>query len=176
MKNLILLLLISTIASCSSQKLSDYSNENPKINLREFFNGKIQALGIVQNRSGKVIKRFEADIDASWVGNVGTLDEKFQYSDNTTSTRVWKLVEVSPNKYEATASDVIGTAKGETSGNAFFLEYNLNLPVGDSNYKIHFEDWMYLVDKNTLLARTYMTKWGVNVGEITIVMKRRDSL
>lgn len=176
MKNLVLILLLVLVSSCSSQKLNDYSNETPKLNLREFFNGKILALGIVQNRSGKIIKRFEADIVASWNGNVGTLDEKFQYSDNTKSSRVWKLTELSPNKYEATAGDVIGVAKGETSGNAFFLEYYLDLPVGDSSYKIHFEDWMYLVDKNTLLARTYMTKWGVNVGEITIVMTKKDAL
>lgn len=176
MKKLMIILLVSTFVSCSSQKLNDYSNENPKLNLREFFNGNIRALGIVQDRSGKVIKRFEVDIQASWNGNVGTLDEKFQYSDNTKSTRVWTLNEVAPNKYEATAGDVIGIAKGETSGNAFFLEYYLDLPVGDSSYKIHFEDWMYLVDKNTLLARTYMSKWGVKVGELTIVMTKKVTL
>ena len=174
MKIVAVTLLLFILTSCSSHDLKDYANETPKLNLRDFFSGKIQALGIVQNRSGKVIKRFEADISASWVGNVGTLDEKFQYSDNTKSTRVWKLTETSPNKYVATAHDVFDQAKGEVAGNAFFLDYYLDLPVGDSSYKIHFKDWMYLVDNKTILARTYMTKWGFNVGEITLVMTKKD--
>lgn len=166
----ILLLTLFALVSCSNQTLSQYQNETPKLNLREFFNGKILAQGIVQDRSGKVIKRFDVDIHASWEGNVCTLDEKFIYSDNTKSTRVWKLSETGPAKYEGRAHDVIGVAQGEVSGNAFFFQYNLDLPVGEDSYKIHFEDWMYLLNKKTLLARSYMTKWGFRVGEVTIIM------
>ena len=68
------------ISSCSDHSIKSYSDEFPKIVLREFFNGKIYALGIVQNRSGKVIKRFKVDIRAYWEGNTGYLDEKFIYS------------------------------------------------------------------------------------------------
>jgi len=167
-----LLILVST--SCSVQTLQDYREEAPKLDLREFFNGKIYAQGIVQERSGKVIKRFDVDINASWKENICTLDEKFTYSDNTKSTRIWKLSEISPSKYEGRAGDVIGVAQGEVAGNTFFFQYNLNLPVGDSEYNIHFEDWMYLLDKKTLLARSYMTKWGFRVGEVTIVMTKKD--
>jgi hypothetical protein len=174
MKILFLITLLMS-ASCSNLKVDHYQNESPKLELREFFNGKIFALGIVQDRSGKVIKRFEVDILASWMENVCTLDEKFSYSDNTKSTRVWKLSEVGPKKYEGRAHDVIGVALGEVSGNAFYFDYNLDLPVGDSSYKVHFEDWMFLLDKKTLLARTQMTKWGIKVGEVTIVMSKKDN-
>ena len=37
------------------------------------------AHGIVQDRSGKVIKRFKVDIKASWKDDIATLDEKFVY-------------------------------------------------------------------------------------------------
>ena len=57
---ILLILCLLILASCSGQKLSTYENEVPKINLREFFNGNIKAQGIVQNRSGKIIKRFTA--------------------------------------------------------------------------------------------------------------------
>ncbi len=170
----IITLLLTFLVSCSSQKLQDYQSEDPKLELREFFNGKIFAQGIVQDRSGKVIKRFDVDIMASWKGNVATLDEKFVYSDKTKSSRVWTLSELSPGKYEGRAGDVIGVAHGEVAGNTFFFQYNLDLPVGDSNYSVHFEDWMYLLDKKTLLARTQMTKWGFKVGEVTIIMVKKD--
>lgn len=173
MKKLIFLLMFSFV-SCSGQKLQNYTNEEPKLDLKEFFNGKIFAQGIVQDRSGTVIKRFDVDIIATWKDNVGTLDEKFVYSDKTTSTRVWTLTEVSPKKYEGRAGDVIGVAHGEVAGNAFYFQYYLDVPVGKSSYSIHFDDWMYLLDKKTLLAKTQMTKWGFKVGEVTIVMTKKD--
>lgn len=169
---LILALMLVTLVSCSSQKIEDYKDANPKLSLRSFFNGKLLAQGIVQDRSGVIINRFDVDINAYWKENVGTIDEKFQYSDNTKSTRVWKLTEIANSKYEGVAHDVIGVAKGEVAGNAFYFEYVLDVPVGKKSYNIHFDDWMYLLDENTLMAKTAMTKWGFKVGEVTIVMKK----
>lgn len=172
----ILMLLSFLLVSCSGQSLNNYANETPTLNLRSFFNGKIEAQGIVQDRSGKVIKRFNVDINASWKGDVGTIDEKFVYSDSTTGARVWTLKEVSPQSFEGRAHDVIGTALGNVKGNTFFFEYKLDVPVGNSNYSIHFEDWMYLLNEKTLMARTKMTKWGFGVGEVTIIMNKKDNL
>ena len=161
------------LSSCADHSIKSYNDELPKINLREFFNGEIYALGIVQDRSGQVIKRFKVDIKSYWKGNKAILDEKFVYSDGTKSSRVWELKEIGASKYEGRADDVVGIASGETAGNAFYFEYDLDLPVGDTNYKVNFEDWMYLLDKNTLLARSYMNKWGFNLGEVTIVMNKK---
>ncbi len=168
------IIIFIIISSCSDHSIRSYTDEQPKINLREFFNGNIYALGIVQNRSGKVIKRFKVDIKAFWKGNKGYLDEKFVYSDGKTESRVWELMEISQTVYEGRANDVIGIANGETAGNAFFFEYNLDLPVDDTSYKVNFEDWMFLLDKNTLLARSYMSKWGFNLGEVTIVFNKKE--
>ena len=154
------IILLLFLSSCADHSIKSYSDELPKINLREFFNGEIYALGIVQDRSGRVIKRFKVDIRASWIGSKAILDEKFTYSDGTKSSRVWELEEV-------------GVASGETAGNVFYFEYNLDLPVDETTYEVNFEDWMYLLDKNTLLARSYMNKWGFDLGEVTIVMNKK---
>jgi hypothetical protein len=104
------------ITSCTDHKINYYSNETPKINLNKFFNGKLLAHGIVQDRSGKVIKRFKVDIIASWKNNVATLDEKFVYSDGSKGSRVWKLEKIDSNQFEGTAGNVEGIAEGETAG------------------------------------------------------------
>ncbi len=168
-----LVTLLFLLTACSSHKVTDYQAQSPQINLKEFFNGKIRALGIVQDRSRKVIKRFTVEIDAQWDGDTGTLDESFVYSDGTKDKRVWTLK--GKNKhFQGSAHDVIGTATGETSGNAFYFEYELKLPVDDSVYHVTFEDWMFQLDQNTLLARSYMSKWGINLGEVTIIMTKQD--
>ena len=161
------------LSSCADHSIKSYNDELPKINLREFFNGEIYALGIVQDRSGRVIKRFKVDIKASWTGSKAILDEKFTYSDGTKSSRVWELKEVGSARYEGRADDVVGVASGETAGNVFYFVYNLDLPVEETTYVVNFEDWMYLLDKNTLLARSYMNKWGFDLGEVTIVMNKK---
>ena len=120
----------------------------------------------------KVIKRFKVDIVASWKDDIATLDEKFIYSDGSKSSRIWKLKKISSNQFEGTAGDVEGVAEGETAGNAFYFEYDLNLPVDDTTYVVNFEDWMFLMDENTLLSRSYMSKWGFDVGEVTLVMTK----
>lgn len=171
---IIMMFFVLFIASCSTPVLENYKNEVPKLDLKSFFNGKILAQGIVEDRSGKVIKRFDVDILASWDKNVGTIDEKFIYSDGKKESRIWKLTEISPNKFQGEAADVEGVALGEVAGNTFLFEYKLNVPVDDSTYRIHFEDWMYLLKEDTLLARTKMTKWGFKVGEVTIIMTKRD--
>jgi len=166
------IVLFFLISSCTEHKINYYKNETPKINLNEFFNGKLLAHGIVQDRSGKVINRFKVNIVASWKDDIATLDEKFVYSDGSRSSRIWKLKKIGSNQFEGTAGDVEGIADGETAGNAFYFVYDLNLPVDDSTYVINFEDWMFLMDENTLLSRSYMSKWGFDVGEVTLVMTK----
>ena len=55
------------------------------------FNGTLDAHGVFQDRSGKVVKRFQVVIDAGWKGDTGTLDERFTYSDGSTQRQVWTI-------------------------------------------------------------------------------------
>ncbi|WP_372654356.1 DUF3833 domain-containing protein [Halobacteriovorax sp.] len=173
MNKVVLLVLFLFQVSCADHSVMNYKDEEPKLNLRSFFNGNIYALGIVQDRSGVIIQRFKVDMVANWKGNVATLDEKFLYSDGTKGERIWTLTEKEGRMYEGTAGDVDGKARGQVSGNTFFFEYVLNVPVGESVYRVKLEDWMFLLDDNTLMARSYMSKWGFDVGEVTIVMMKR---
>lgn len=169
-----ILLFVLSLCSCSGQKLEDYAGFKPSLDLHQFFKGKLVAKGIVQDRSGKVLQRFRADIEADWKGPVATLDESFVYADGTTSKRIWTLTEKANSEYIGVAHDVIGEAKGVVKGNTFYFEYVLNLKVDESEYEVTFSDWMYLLDERTLLARSYMTKFGINVGEVTLVMTREE--
>ena len=107
-----------------------------------------------------------------WNGNVGVLDEKFQYSDGTTERRIW-TINKNGNRYVGTAADVVGEAAGESGGNALRWTYVLALKVGDSTYNMDMDDWMYLLDERTMLNKTAMSKFGVKAGEVTLFFKKR---
>ena len=78
-----------------------------------------------------------------------------------------------PGRWKGTAADVDGEAFGEVSGNAFHWRYVLNLKVDDSTYKVAFDDWMYLLDDKTLANRSYMSKLGVELGQVTLFFRKQ---
>ncbi|MGD2141740.1 MAG: DUF3833 family protein, partial [Burkholderiales bacterium] len=75
MRLLCLALLTAAVtigAGCAAPNVDNYRDERPVLDLREYFDGEIEAYGMFQNRSGEVIKRFTVAIKGSWNGNVGT--------------------------------------------------------------------------------------------------------
>jgi Protein of unknown function (DUF3833) len=83
--------LVAGLAGCASQDLVKYQKEQPVLDLKTYFNGPITAYGVFQDRSGQVVRRFTVQMDCSWRGDVGTLDEHFIYSDGTKERRVWTI-------------------------------------------------------------------------------------
>ena len=158
---------------CSSVNIDDYRAEKPVLELRDYFNGTLDAWGMFQDRSGKVIKRFHVQIDSRRDGERLILDERFTYSDGSTDRRVWTLTPDGQQAWRGTAADVAGEARGELAGNAFRWRYSLNLPVDDQVYVVHFDDWMYLIDEHTLVNRASMRKFGIEWGQVTLFFRRQ---
>jgi hypothetical protein len=160
------------LAGCTSVTPLDYRAEKPELDLARYFNGPIDGWGMVQDRSGKVLRRFHVRIDARWQGNVGTLDESFVWSDGKKEKRVWTVTRIDANHYTGTAGDVVGTASGVAHGNALQWKYVLKLPPEQGGWEVDLDDWMYLVDADTLLNRSTITKFGIRFAEITIAFRR----
>ncbi len=171
-----LALSVCVLQGCSGPNVLIYKNENPTLNLKEFFNGEVKAWGIFTNRSGEVIKRFTVVMDCSWNGDEGILDEKFIYSDGTKQQRIWKLKDLGMGTYQGSASDVVGIAQGQSSGNALQWKYILSLPVDDMVWEVQFEDWMYQIDQNVMINKARMTKWGIYLGEVTLSFTKTPSI
>jgi len=168
--------LLILLTSCTSVQVKEYSEEKPTLDLARYFDGTIEGWGMFQDRSGKVLKRFNVRIDASWKDNVGTLDEHFVWSDGKRTQRVWTITRVDEHSYTGTAADVIGIARGEAYGNALRWRYVLNLEVDDGEtYEVDFDDWMYLIDERTMLNRSVMSKFGFELGQVTLSFTRRGA-
>ena len=127
---------------------------------------------MVQDRSGKVLRRMVVEMNCTWNGNEGALDESFQWSDGKTEKRVWKIRK-NGNIYTGTAADVIGTAEGVAAGNALQWRYTLKLPADVGGYEMSMDDWMWMIDDKTVTNRTTMSKFGVKFAEITIFFRKR---
>ena len=135
------------VAACASTTPADYAAEKPLLDLKTYFNGDLTAHGLFDD---------------------GVLDEQFVYSDGEKQQRIWRLKKLADGKYTGTAGDVIGTAQGQSAGNAFQWSYTLRLPVDGKTYDVQFDDWMYLMDDRVMLNKAVMSKFGVRLGEVTL--------
>ena len=155
------------------KNISQYENNNPKLDLRTYLDGKTKAWGMLEDRKGNVTRRFVVDMQTVWNGNHGVLKEYFTFDDGEKSERTWKIEYKNDNTFTATAGDVIGHAIGRQSGNALQMKYTLDLAVGKKNYKVNLDDWMFQLDEKRLVNKSEIKKFGITVARLTIFFEKQ---
>jgi hypothetical protein len=103
------------------------------------------------------------------------LAEKFYFDDGEISYRNWQLLKQQDGSYQGTAEDVIGIGIGKHQGFAFQFRYELALQIGEDNYQVSMDDWMYQLDESRVMNKTSMSKFGVKVAEITLFFDKENS-
>ena len=174
MKIILALIVTILLTNCSGNNMKpiDFKDQKPRLIIEKYLSGNIKAWGILQNRSGKVIRQFTADLNGKWDGKQLVLDEKFIWNDGEIQTRQWKIDKIDEHNYEGTAGDVVGKAKGYSYGPAFKFEYVLLVPVKGKEMKITFDDWIFMQDEKIAINRATLTKFRFKVGELTVFFKK----
>jgi hypothetical protein len=173
---IVIAIVVTALSGCGSLSVSVYKDEKPKLTIEEYFSGDLEAIGIVSDRSGRVLKRFVCAMKGSWNGNELILDEDFQWSDNTHQKRVWRLTKTSPNTFVGTAGDVVGEAQVEVAGNAMHLVYTLEVPMDGSTTRLHVDDWLYLVTDTAMINHSKLTKFGLDAAEVVLSIRKISPL
>lgn len=172
---LIGLLLIGTCMSACTLSIEGekYVDTKPAFNLFEFFEGDVKAWGIVQNRSGDVVQRFQVNIVGKLDQDTMVLDETFSYGvGDGPLKRIW-TIQKNAQGFRGNADDILDSATGVSYGNAFNFTYSMDLPVDDTSYKVAFNDWFWAFDKEAIMNRAYITKFGIVMAEVTIFMQKQ---
>lgn len=173
------IILCSMLAGCSTVDMIQYRKNEPQFDLFDYFHGNSKGWGIVQNRKGALTRQFNVDITGTINADGDlVLKEDFDWNDGEQTSRTWIISKQNTHTYYGTAEDVVAGAKGILYGNVLNWEYQLNLEIDATTWKINFSDWMFLVDRDLLLNKASMTKFGFKVGEVTIIFQkspRRES-
>jgi len=156
----------------SSSSLAQIQDGPRQLVLEEYFLGQTSAYGLFEDRFGKVRRQFKVDITGALDGNRLTLTEHFLYDDGERETRIWEIDVLGDGRYRGTAGDVTGIAEGQVSGNAFNWKYKVDLKVGGSVWNVGFNDWMFLMEDDVLLNRAYVTRYGIEIGQVTIAFRK----
>ena len=145
-----------------------------------FFAGQTVALGIFEDRFGNLRRQFRVVLEGMVDGDVLTLDETFLYDDGEQDFRKWVIRRAGKGKdgevlYEGSAEDITGVASGAISGNALNWEYDVVLSIDGRKVEVHFDDWIYQQHEDVAINRAYVSKFGIEIGSVTIVFLRGDA-
>ena len=91
-KGIISMGILCALFGCSGIEPKKYIEQQPQADIKEFFNGPIKAWGIIQDRSGNVVSKFDVDMVGKWEDNKGVLEEDFHYYDGWCSCLHWRCV------------------------------------------------------------------------------------
>lgn len=172
-----IIILSMSLLSCSKITPKHYQSNSPQLDIRQYLNGKIKAWGMLEDRSGKITRRFTVEMEGKWKGNEGVLEEYFTFDDGEKSERIWTIAFSDDHHFTAKAADVVGQAKGSQYGNAMQMNYVLDLEVDKekkTRYNVSLDDWMYLLEDDILVNKSTIKKFGITFGKLTIFFKKID--
>ncbi|MDA0704015.1 MAG: DUF3833 domain-containing protein [Proteobacteria bacterium] len=170
-----LLFLSILLVGCSSMDVTKFAGTTPEFKPERYFAGRTEAWGMFQDRFGTVRRTFHVTIDGQWDDELLTLDERFVYDDGTLDRRIWRIRKLDDHSYEGEADDVVGKATGRAYGRALGWEYDLRMSIGGSEWTMRFEDLMVLQDGDVLINVAEVSKFGLNVGRVTLFFRKPDA-
>jgi len=168
-----------TLAACTGKpSMSDPVLTDRQLNMEEFFDGTVVAHGQFQDVLGTVRRSFVVTISGNWDGERLILTEDFVYEDGSTEQRVWTLSKTGPETWSGTAPGVQGVAQGVEDGNRFNWQYTIDLPIPAADgttdtMRVSFDDWMWQLSDDRLFNRAYMKRFGVDIGDVSIMFERQ---
>lgn len=153
-------------------RVEDFEGRVPTLAPERYFEGRVRAWGIFEDRFGTLRRQFTVIIDGTWDGQTLVLTEDFSYDDGKTERRVWSVSRIDAHTYEATADSIVGKATGHCAGNAIHWTYTMALPLRRRELKVRFSDWMFQQDRDVVINRATVSKFGVRIGSTTIFFLR----
>ncbi len=173
---LLLLLCSSAVilfAGCTGMNVVDFESGRPLLDPTQYFTGETSSSGVLENRGGAPQEPVTTQTVGRWVDGTLLLEQELQIGGKK-QHRSWRIRKLDANHFEATANDMVGTARGEARGNVFHWSFTLALSPGNPLSRVQMSQWMYLQpDGRTLLNHSTIRKFGIVVAQVTEVFQRK---
>lgn len=143
----------------------------PQLKLEGFFDGSVKGFGFMHTRFGKVSQQFHISADGQWNAEkqVLALTETYQFDDGHRDELKWRITKLSDTAYRGVEDCLEREAEGEQSAHHFRWRYVRDVPQkGGSSTRLKFDDCFYLQSPNLLMARASVSRFGFEVGIITV--------
>ncbi len=154
-------------------RVAEFQDGRPVLDPAEFFTGRANSLGVMENRRGAPVKRVTTTTTGHWEGATLHLEQDIVVGDAKPQHRSWRIRRLDAHHFAATANDMVGTASGEAYGNVFHWSFTLALSPGNPLANVQMSQWMYLQpDGRTLVNHSTIRKFGIVVAQVTEQFRR----
>ncbi len=133
-----------------------------------FFDGHVRSRGVMEDRSGAPTGWIVTDCVGHKDGQGGLrMVQHLSFQDATAQERVWQVRRSGPGRFEATASDMVGSALGDTSGGAFHWRWVLARAPGERPFDVTMDQWIYPLGDGSVMIRSTISKFGFILSEVS---------
>jgi virulence-associated protein VapD len=150
----------------------NYNKKLPAFSMESYFSNKVTALGYMTFfYPHKTIKDIKIFFSGKFHNNTLTLKEN--YTDNDSKVlRTWSFKKTSSSCYIGKESNVKGIIKVSIYDNKLNMKYKFKTSYKKIYFSVNVKDSMYLVDKETLINKTIVSKYGITLAESFLVYKK----
>ena len=169
------LLLAVALDACSDPvPITHFAGTIPEFDPVTFFTGHTVSWGVLENRSGQPTGIVTTDCQGTAEGADGLhMVQHLTMPDGATQARDWHMRRIAPHQFEATANDMVGTARGEAQGRVFHWRWVLATAPGNSLRNVVMNQWMYYEPDGSMVNRTTIRKLGIILVEVTEQFQHR---
>jgi hypothetical protein len=166
--SLIICSLAATLVAGCDRTAPPSASSGPAFDPLAFFTGHTHSWGVVENRSGAPTEWVVTDSHGEKDGTDRLrMVQHLSFQDGSAQQRDWTLWRTGPDRFEATANDMIGSATGQVDGNIFHWQWVLARSPGNSLMDVTMSQWMYRLADGSVMIRTTVSKFGIVLAEVS---------
>ena len=144
----------------------------PKFEFDSFFKGKVNAIGYMnffypKKRNKKLNVLFTGTLK----NNKLKLIEEY-HEDNTKTIREWQFEKISNNKFIGNGNNIKKAFEIKINNNFLEMQYQFKTKYKNFKFNVCVKDQMYLVNKNTLINYTKISKFFIPIAETQLLYKK----
>ncbi len=144
----------------------------PYFDFYYFFSGKIDAFGnMILFYPKKRIKNLKISFIGKLKKNFLFLNERYKDNDGLIY-RHWKFKKISKNTFYGYEKDLVGKALINIKKNHLIMNYKYKINYKGFSFLVKVNDCMFLIDTNTLLNKTRISKFGFLLAESLLIYKK----
>ncbi len=147
----------------------------PNFVFEEYFNGRVKATGQFKNYFLKTkVEYLQADFFGTFKNNIITIKEEFKSSIKKPVNRLWTFSKITKDEYIGREKNIAGLITAKSELNMFTMKYNFLIKVKNIKVSLKICDKMYLYEKNYLVNRSVIKKFGFTIGEIVMLYTKKN--
>ena len=138
----------------------------------KFFTGKVVATGYMCLFYPKIRKKKLKVIFKGIFKNkkLKLIEEYFE--DNLKTIREWQFKKVDKNKFLGNGKNIVNPFELRIEGNFLEMNYKFKTQFKNFNFNVKVKDQMYVINDNTLINYTRISKFLIPIAETQLLYKK----